>query len=285
MSTYRIPKTFDEYVRTFDVVPRDPQSYLRRFQPTDAEKLEIVRGATNSLAARSARARPAAAGRPSYAASGAAPARRVSSSPAVRVAAAVHDVRASGTTAGTLVGYAALYGRPSGLIRSFVEILAPGAFRSTLARIKTGEHDLLAFTEHDRCNVLGRVSAGNLTVEEDSRGLRFVLELPDTQLARDTRELVRRGILKGMSFSFSVIKDSWGKDERGRSRRTVHDLLAYEISIVGSPAYPATSVMASRNAADPLLWRAAALRALSAKTLTVGRRIAPRGTFPQVEHR
>jgi len=213
----------------------------------------------------------------------AAPARRVSSSHAVRVAVPVHEVRSSDNSPGVLAGYAAMFGKPS-VPLPFTEVLAPGAFRSTLAQVKAGEHDVLAFTEHDRRNLLGRVSAGNLKLTEDDRGLRFTLELPDTQLGRDTRELVQRGILKGMSFSFSVVKDSWAGDG-GHGRRTVHDLTLFEVSLVGSPAYPSTSVVASRFLPGPTTWHVAALRALAAKSPRGSRRAVPRGTPGQIEHR
>jgi uncharacterized protein len=171
------------------------------------------------------------------------------------------EVRASGSSAGVLSGYAAMYGHPSVNLGGFVETLAPGAFRSTLARIKSREHDLFLLTEHTQQNILARVTAGNLRVEEDAVGLRFTVELPDTQLGRDVRELVGRGILRGMSFSFSPIKDTWPD----KGKRVVHDLTAYEISIVSSPAYPATSVMANRAAPDATSWQVARLRALSAR--------------------
>jgi HK97 family phage prohead protease len=214
----------------------------------------------------------------------AAPARRVSSSHAVRVAVPIDEVRSSDNSPGVLAGYAAMYGKPS-VPLPFTEVLAPGAFRSTLEQVKAGQHDVLAFTEHDRRNLLGRVSAGNLKLSEDTRGLRFTLELPNTQLGRDTRELVQRGILKGMSFSFSVVKDSWGKGEGGHGRRTVHDLVLYEVSMVGSPAYPSTSVVASRFLPGPTTWHVAALRALAAKPSRASRQAVPRGTPGQIEHR
>jgi HK97 family phage prohead protease len=171
------------------------------------------------------------------------------------------SLRASGTSPGTLSGYAAMYGKPSVNLGGFVETLAPGAFRSTLARIKAGEHDLFLLTEHTQQNILARVSAGNLRLEEDAAGLRFTVELPDTQLGRDVRELVGRGVLRGMSFSFSPIRDSWPQP----GSRTLHDLTAYEISIVSSPAYPSTSVMATRGRPDAVGWQVARLKALAAR--------------------
>jgi uncharacterized protein len=214
----------------------------------------------------------------------AAPARRAPSSHAVRVAVPVDEVRSTDSSPGVLAGYAAMFNRPS-VPLPFTEVLAPGAFRSTLEQVKAGQHDVLAFTEHDRRNLLGRVSAGNLKLAEDDRGLRFTLELPNTQLGRDTRELVNRGILKAMSFSFSLVKDSWAKGEGGRDRRTVHDLVLFEVSLVGSPAYPSTSVVAARSEPDSTTWAVAALRALAARPSRISPRAVPRGMPGQIEHR
>lgn len=282
------PKTFDEYADTFDVVPTTADAYLRRFVPGYARESDWRRKSPAECAralreAAKAARRPAghagrvpAAGRGQWhymprgtapALSRPAPAGRPLPS-AMRVAGPIAEVRRSGASPGTIAGYAAMFGKPSVPINGFVETLAAGAFKSTLARVARGEHDVLALSEHDHKSLLGRMSAGNLTLEEDRVGLRFSLTLPDTQLGRDIRELVGSGILRGMSFSFGVIRDEWGKADGQYRRRTVHDLTMYEVSVVGSPAYPATSVAAtrsSRSLRDDAFWIAARLRAVSAR--------------------
>jgi HK97 family phage prohead protease len=180
-----------------------------------------------------------------------------------------------------------MFNRPS-VPLPFIEQIAPGAFRSTLARVKAGEADILALTEHSTNNLLGRMSAGNLTLVEDAVGLRFTLELPDTQLGRDVRELVGRGILRGMSFSFSVTKDSWTKGDDGRSRRTVHDLTLFEVSVVSTPAYPSTSVSATRSlrsTTSDAFWTAARLRAVSARPTRGAAAVATARSTPTREWR
>jgi len=261
---------FDDYAACVDeVVPRTAAGYLRKFRPEDARRVEWQAKSPAECARLLRQARAAAATarpstttqRPSSTLQRPARARRFTPSPAARVAVPALSLRASGTSPGTLAGYAAMYGKPSVNLGGFVETLAPGAFRSTLARIKSGEHDLFLLTEHTQQNILARVSAGNLRLEEDSVGLRFTVELPDTQLGRDVRELVGRGVLRGMSFSFAPIRDSWPQP----GSRTVHDLTAYEISIVSSPAYPSTSVIATRGRPDAIGWQVARLKALSAR--------------------
>jgi hypothetical protein len=298
------PTTFDEYVAAFDVVPTTPDAYLRRFVPGFARendwRMKLPAECSQALreAVRAAR-RPGgstvSAGRGwHYTSSGSAlapsrpaPVRR-SPSPAVRVAGPITEVRRSSSSPGTIAGYAAMFNRPSVPINGFIETLAPSAFRSTLQRVANGEHDVLALTEHDTKNLLGRMSARNLTLTEDSVGLRFVLELPDTQLGRDVRELVGRGILRGMSFSFSVVRESWAKGDGGRSRRTVHDLTMYEVSVVGSPAYPSTSVSATRSARcakDDVFWTASRLRAVAARPTRGAAAIAVTRSTPDREWR
>jgi HK97 family phage prohead protease len=278
-------KTFDEYAEHFDVVPTTADAYLRRFcrgyasesewrRKSPAECIDALREVTAKATGHQCRSTGAGSlhglGSWHYTSRGAAvppprpaPARRHSST-AVRVAGTISETRRMSGSAGVIAGYAAMFNRASVDLGGFREVLAPGAFRSTLAKVAEGQHDVLALTEHDHKNLLGRLTAGNLTLTEDRVGLRFTLELPDTQLGRDVRELVGRGILRGMSFSFATVRDAWVKDG-GTRRRTVHDLTMYEVSVVGSPAYPATSVAATRANPNDVWWNAARLRAVSAR--------------------
>lgn len=261
----KYPTSYGEYCDYFDLVPTTPAEYLRRF----------CSGKNRTSSPRSDSSRPQRAGVDRggwhYAAPAATPApttpataRRRTSSAVVQVAGPIVEARRAAGSAGVIAGYAACFGKPSVDLGGFTETLARGAFRSSLERVGRGEHDILALAEHDHRSLLGRMSAGNLRLEEDYRGLRFELTLPGTQLAHDIRDLVGRKILRGCSFSFAVIRDSWSGELKNR-RRTVHDLLCYEISICGSPAYPATSVSASRTAHRAEFWTAAYLRAIAAR--------------------
>ncbi|WP_313231134.1 HK97 family phage prohead protease [Sphingobium yanoikuyae] len=143
---------------------------------------------------------------------------------------AVTELRASGRK---LEGYAALFGSEA-RIGSFTETIAPGAFRSAL----TG--DVLALLDHDQGKVLGRTRSGTLRLSEDTRGLAFSLDLPDTAAGRDVLALAERNDLGGMSFGFTVPKggDSWSGE-----RRTLRTIGLKEISVVQSwPAYPDTEL-------------------------------------------
>lgn len=144
--------------------------------------------------------------------------------------AAVTEVRASGRR---LVGYAATFGAEAqiGRVR---ESIAPGAFAGSLSG------DVLALLDHDPGKVLGRTRSGSLRLSEDSRGLAFDLDLPDTQAGRDVLALAERGDLGGMSFGFVVPA---GGDTWAGERRTLNRVDLREISVVSAwPAYPDTTI-------------------------------------------
>lgn len=146
-------------------------------------------------------------------------------------------------TAGRRIeGYAARFGSEA-RIGTFVETIAPGAFRGALAG------DVLAMLDHDPGKVLGRTRSGTLRLIEDNKGLAFSLDLPDTQAGRDVLALAERNDLGGMSFGFTVPKggDSW-KGER----RTLRTIALKEISVVQAwPAYEGTEIaLRARHGAD-----------------------------------
>lgn len=136
----------------------------------------------------------------------------------------------------TLSGYAILFGVESRQLfeygKKFVETIERGAFDLE----ETPDHDIKLYFNHDTSMPLARQKGGSLRLYEDSKGIRFEAKLPDTNLANDVKELMKRGILTGeMSFGFTVSKDRWEG-----SKRTVEKGKIYEISVVTDAAYPAT---------------------------------------------
>ena len=147
------------------------------------------------------------------------------------------------TSNGKLVGYAAVFNAPSHDLGGFREIVAPGAFKRTLA----DSASVTALYNHNADQVLGRVGSGTLRLEEDDTGLRFELDLPDTSYARDLSALVQRGDVAGCSFAFNTRPggEQW-EEINGETIRTLTALDLGEITITAQPAYPDTSV-AKRN--------------------------------------
>lgn len=146
----------------------------------------------------------------------------------------------------TLFGYAAVFGQKAN-IGGFNEVIEAGAFRRSLASGK----DILCQVDHDSSAVLGRTSSGTLRLTEDSRGLRFELDVPETTKGRDIVELAKRGDLGGMSFGFFVPE---GGEKWEGNTRILSDVELVEISVVQSfPAYSGTSVDVRSKVAMPRL--------------------------------
>jgi hypothetical protein len=145
----------------------------------------------------------------------------------------------------TLEGYAAVFGVDA-QIGDFVETIRAGAFATALGE----RRDILALVDHDPRAVLARTRSGTLRLAEDSRGLAFNLDVPDTSAGRDVLALAERGDLGGMSFGFTVSDEAWSGD-----RRELRSVDLMEISVISSwPAYEGTAVSArARLAGRPRL--------------------------------
>ena len=138
-----------------------------------------------------------------------------------------------------LLGYASVFDKPSEDLGGFVEYVKRGAFTRTL---KDGR-DVVALVHHNPELVLGRKSAGTLSLEEDDHGLRFEVLLPDTSTARDLAVSVGRGDVRGASFGFTIPKggDRW-MSRGGLTVRELLDVDLHDVTVTASPAYPDTSV-------------------------------------------
>lgn len=143
-----------------------------------------------------------------------------------------------------LEGYAAVFDSETRIDGSFTETIKRGAFTESLRQGGPQGRDILALSDHDWKKVLARTKSKTLRLSEDSHGLAFSLQLPDTQAGRDIEELAGRGDLGGMSFGFNVPAD--GETWIG-SRRVLTKIDLHEISVVQAhAAYVDTSVALRR---------------------------------------
>lgn len=129
-------------------------------------------------------------------------------------------------------GYAARFGAFSQNLGGFVERIAPGTFSKTVQ-----EADVRALFNHDPNMVLGRNRSGTLRMEEDSNGLAYEIDLPDTALGRDVATLLERGDISGSSFGFRTISDEWGETDSGFPLRTLTQVALRDVGPVTFPAY------------------------------------------------
>jgi uncharacterized protein len=168
---------------------------------------------------------------------------------AMEVRAFASEVRASPIEDGSgglrFVGYAALFNSWSQDLGGFREQIAPGAFTKSLPA-----DDVRALMNHDPNYVLGRNRSGTLVLTEDERGLRFEVNAPDAQWARDLHESVKRGDIDQCSFGFRTIRDDWRMAD-GIDERTLMEVRLIDVSIVTYPAYPETTA-AVRSCAEIL---------------------------------
>lgn len=139
-------------------------------------------------------------------------------------------------------GYAAVFNSKTSIGSYFEEVIAPGAFSKAISE----NGDIRALFNHDWNNVLGRTKSGTLRLEEDERGLKFEVELPNTTVARDLAESMRRGDINQCSFGFFPTEETWDYSVEP-AMRTINEVDLFEISVVSIPAYEDTEVSLVRS--------------------------------------
>jgi HK97 family phage prohead protease len=159
-----------------------------------------------------------------------------------------------------LVGYAASFNTLAKL-PGFRECVLPGAFTRAL----DAKQDCVFTWNHSTDKILGRTTSGTLQLQQDSRGLRYVCALPNTEEARGYWETVRRGDVNGSSFAFTLDPNDqeWSEDQDPEDRsyfvrrniRNVTQLI--DCSAVAHPAYGNTDVLARSAAIVPVELRSA----------------------------
>lgn len=136
-------------------------------------------------------------------------------------------------------GYAAVFNKDSEDFGGWVERIAPGFFDNVL------EDDAFALFNHSMNMVLGRNKV-NVTLTQDDVGLRYKVKMPDTNLGRDLRELIKQNIINKSSFAFTVAEETFTKNDPSKGMPHVRTLMKaerlYDVSPVTIPAYPDTSV-------------------------------------------
>ena len=124
------------------------------------------------------------------------------------------------------------------------ERIKPGAFDEALA---AGD-DVRGLINHNSNRLIGRTSSGTMRLSVDKVGLRYEIDVPDTQDGRDILELVDRGDMSGSSFCFVCTDERWFRDGDDEIREVLCARL-YDVGPVTYPAYDATTA-GTRDAGD-----------------------------------
>jgi len=153
------------------------------------------------------------------------------------------DTAADGSN--ILAGYAVVFGVPSVDFGNWNEICNPGMFTRTLRE----NPDVVMLRDHVSSQLLGRTTAGTLTLKQDAKGLAFTVTLPKTAIALDTLENVRNQNLSNCSFGFNVPDggDVWQTNPDGTATRFLNDVNLAEVSITSFAAYKQSSVQSLRS--------------------------------------
>jgi len=165
------------------------------------------------------------------------------------------ELRNADTDTPCISGYAAVFyrsddpGSEFALGADIVERIMPGAFDAISA------DDVRALFNHDSNHVLGRSTSGTLKLTVDDKGLRYDIDLPNTQLARDLRESISRGDISGSSFAFTIPEG--GQEYRDEGEQVVREVRAVKLYDVGPVTYPSYEASTSHARSEVAAWREA----------------------------
>ncbi len=102
----------------------------------------------------------------------------------------------------------------------------------------------MKYNHMDSFLIIARTKNKSLQLSVDSIGLKVRAELLDTQTNQDIYKMVQSGLLDKMSFAFTVDEQVWNRDGKIPKRTITKIERLYDVSVVDTPAYDATSLYA-----------------------------------------
>ena len=152
----------------------------------------------------------------------------------------MHDIktRSADNDEKVIEGYFAVFNEIYQVWKDVTESIAPGAFTDSL------NGDIRALYNHNTDQILGRTSAGTLTLKQDEKGLwgQIKVNERDTE-AVNVYERIARGDISGCSFGFDIESEEVRVNDDGSVHYTITKVNPlYEVSPCVFPAYEQTSV-------------------------------------------
>lgn len=149
------------------------------------------------------------------------------------------EIRATGED-GTIEGYGSVFNE----LDAYNDVIAPGAFASSLAAHKSAGTMPAMLWCHDADEPIGVWTA----MSEDAKGLKVSGKLAlETTRGKEAYALLKLGALNGLSIGF--VAKQWAY-ERESDVRTLTELDLWEVSLVVFPANAKARVTNTKSAAD-----------------------------------
>ncbi len=140
-----------------------------------------------------------------------------------------------------IAGYFAVFNSDYEIWPGATERVAPGAFSNSLGG------DVRALADHETRLVLGRTTAGTLSLRQDDHGLYGEIKInPDDVDAMNLYARVQRGDVNQCSFGFDIVDEEYEEHPDGTCLWTIRDVVLWEVSVCTFPAYTETSVEARK---------------------------------------
>lgn len=151
--------------------------------------------------------------------------------------------KASVDDAGTLEGYASTFGN----VDLGGDVVVAGAFKKTIARIKSEGVPLLADHVASVASVLGTI----FDASEDKHGLRIRARFSSALSAQDVRTKLIEGHLGKLSIGYEPTKFAY-EDRDGKTIRLLQEVKLWETSVVVLPMNPEAVVSRVKSLAGAL---------------------------------
>lgn len=151
------------------------------------------------------------------------------------------DIRAVGEGEKMIIeGYAIVFDVPA----------THGRFTETIKRGALDSADMkdvpLRYNHNDSWLIMARTRNKSLQLIVDEKGLLIRAELLETQSNRDAYKAIQAELIDKMSFAFSVPAggDTWSFGEKETKREVNKIAKLWDVSVVDTPFYDATSIYA-----------------------------------------
>lgn len=141
---------------------------------------------------------------------------------------------ATDTSPAVLTGYPIVWNVLSSDRGGYFVRLLPGSAQFT--------PEVRALWNHDYADLLASTRTGTLRLKEDDIGIKCEIDLPNTTAGRDVAELVRTGLIAGMSFGMTDFPQGEDTSENGVTILNARSYTVDEVTVTPIPAFTQTSI-------------------------------------------